>query len=180
MKILILGPTGTGKSTQAKFIAKVFKLKHIETGKIFRRLAKRNKFIKRILEEGKLVPDKITLDLVYKLIKNKKNFILDGFPRRLSQAKAFKEDIDLVLFLKTTKKEAIKRLILRGRPDDTPDNVVKRYDVYLKRTLPVVRYYKKMGILVTINGGPPIKKVWENIKRVLIKYNKNNLRLKSI
>lgn len=170
MKLIILGPTGTGKSTQAIFIAKWLNLKHIESGAVFRKLAKKNNFIKKFMADGKLVPDKVVMKLIHNLTKKHENYILDGFPRKVSQARAFKDDIDLVLFLETTRKEAIRRLILRKRPDDTPDNVVKRYDVYLKRTLPVVRYYKRKGILITINGEPPIEKVWKEIKKILMKY----------
>ena len=173
MKLIILGPTGTGKSTQAIFIAKLLNLKHIESGGVFRRLSKKDNFIKKFMVDGKLVPDKIVMKLIHNLTKRHKNYILDGFPRKVSQAKAFKEEIDMVLFLETTKKEAIRRLILRQRSDDTHDNVVKRYEIYLKRTLPVVRYYKKKGILITINGEPPIKKVWEEIKKVLMRYQQN-------
>ena len=74
MKIIILGPTGSGKGTQSNFICKLLKLRHIETGKIFRKEAKKNKFIKKLLNEGKLIPDNITIKIVNKLIK-KDNFI---------------------------------------------------------------------------------------------------------
>ncbi len=167
MKIIILGPTGSGKGTQAKFIAKLLKLKHIEIGDHFRKLAKKNKFIKDILNKGDLVPDKIVLKLVKKLTNNNKNFILDGFPRKLSQARAFKDKVDLVLFLNVNKNDLIKRLMLREREDDTLENIHERYKVYLEQTIPVLNYYKKQGILITINGNPSIKKVSKEVKEVL-------------
>src|SRR3989344_6714632 len=170
MKIIILGPTGTGKSTQAKFIAKLLNLRHIEVGKEFRKLAKNNIFIKNLLKEGKLIPDNITITLVNKLTRNNENFILDGFPRTLKQAKMFKLRLNFVLFLKTSKKELIKRLVLRKREDDTKKNIEERYNLYLKKTLPVLNYYKKKGILININGNPAIKEVGKEIKKVLIRY----------
>ncbi len=168
MLIIIIGPTGSGKTTQAEFIAKVLKLKHIQTGKYFRKLAKKNKFFRKFIAQGKLIPDKPTLKIVNKLVKNKNNLILDGFPRNLPQAKAFKEKIDLVLYLKTSKKELIKRLKLRKRNDDTIKNIKKRYDIYLKKTIPVINFYKKKGILKIINGDPPQKEVSKEIRGFLI------------
>ena len=172
MKIIILGPTGTGKGTQAKLIAKLLKLNHIEIGKEFRKIANYDKYIKELISKGKLVPDNITLKLVKNLIKNNKNFILDGFPRDLNQTKSFKEKIDLVLYLKTSKKNLIKRLLLRKRFDDTKKNIEERYEIFLKRTLPVINYYKKGGILKVIDGNPSIKNVSKEIKKVLIRFRK--------
>src|SRR3989338_403856 len=166
MKIIILGPTGSGKGTQSNFICKLLKLRHIGTGKIFRKEAKKNKFIKKLLNEGKLIPDNITIKIVNKLIK-KDNFILDGFPRTLKQAKALKFGPDLVLFLKVDKKHIIRRLLLRKRFDDNRRNIEERYRIYLKKTFPVVNYYKKMKVLKTIDGNLSIKEVWKEIKEIL-------------
>lgn len=170
MKIIILGPTGAGKGTQAKFISKLLKIKHIDLGENFRKMAKRNRYINEVINKGRLIPDSIVLKIVEKLTKNKKNFILDGFPRKLSQAKVFKDKIDLVLFLKISKNEVVKRLKLRKREDDGLKNINERYRIYLKQTIPVVNYYKRKGILVAINGNPSIKKVNEEIKEVLEGY----------
>ena len=168
MKIILLGPIGTGKSTQAKFISKLLKLKHIEIGKEFRKLAKKDKFIKNLVSKGKLAPDNLTLKIVNNLVNN--NFILDGFPRTLKQAKMFKEKIDLVLFLNTDKKNIVKRLMLRKRKDDTKKLIERRYHIYLKKTMPVLNYYKKKGVLININGNNSVKQVSKEIKNKLIKY----------
>ena len=165
MKIIILGPTGSGKGTQSSFICKLLKLRHIGTGKIFRKEAKKNKFIKKLLNEGKLIPDNITIKIVNKLIK-KDNFILDGFPRTLKQARALKFTPDLVLLLKVDKKHIIRRLLLRKRFDDNRKNIEERYKIYLKKTLPVINYYKKKKLLIKINGNPNIKEVNKKIKKV--------------
>jgi len=170
MKIIILGPTGAGKGTQAKHISKLLKIKHIDLGENFRKIAKKNRYINEVINKGRLIPDSIVLKLVDKLTRNKKNFILDGFPRKLSQAKAFKNKIDLVLFLKISKNEVVKRLRLRKRADDDLKNINERYKIYLKQTIPVVNYYKKKGILVAINGNPSIKRVSKEIKEVLEGY----------
>ena len=168
MRIIILGPTGTGKSTQAEFISKMLKLKHIEAGALLRRLAKKNKLVRNFIDQGRLVPKEIVVKLVKKEIKNSKNFLLDGFPRTLSQLKSIDIKPDLVLFLKVDKYNLIKRLLLRKREDDSKENIEKRYRIYLKQTLPVLNYYRKKGILIEINGNPSIKEVSEDIKNKLI------------
>ncbi len=170
MKIIFLGPTGTGKGTQAKFISKLLKIKHIETGAIFRKESKKNIFIKKLLGQGRLIPNKITINIVNNEIRNKKNFILDGFPRTLVQANVLKFKPDLVLFIKTSKENLVKRLLLRKREDDTKKNIEERYHLYLKKTSPVIKYYKKKNVLVTVNGNPSIKEVSRNIKKILIRY----------
>ena len=170
MKIIILGPTGSGKGTQAKFISKFLKLKHIETGTILRKKAEKNKFIKSLLDAGRLVPANIVANIIKKEVKTKKDFILDGFPRTMSQLKKFNVKPYLVLYLDVSKSRLIKRLLLRKRFDDTKENIEERYKIYLKKTLPVINYYKKKKLLVRINGNPSIKKVSKNIKKILIKY----------
>jgi|SRR3989344_947419 len=172
MKIILLGPTGTGKGTQAKFISKLLRLNHIETGAIFRKESEKNILIKRLLKQGGLIPDKITINIVNKKINNKKKIILDGFPRTLKQAKALKFRPDLVLFIKTSKKNLVKRLLLRKREDDTKKNIETRYKIYLKKTIPVINYYRKMNVLKEINGNLSIKEVSRNIKKILISIGK--------
>jgi adenylate kinase len=169
MKIIILGPTGSGKSIQARFISKLLHIKHINVGEEYRKIAKKNKKIKDILSKGKLVPNKTTINLVNELAKNK-NYILDGFPRNLIQAKSIKNRIDLVIFLRTSKKEMVKRLLLRKREDDIKKNIEKRYEIYLKNILPILHYYKKLNILKEVDGNPSIKDVSKNIKKILIRY----------
>ena len=170
MRLIILGPTGTGKGTQAKFIARLLKIKHIESGAILRKEAKKNNFIKEIINKGKLVPDRLIIKIINKIIKNRKNFILDGFPRTLTQAKLLKFTPNLVIYLKTNKNNLVKRLLLRKRSDDTKENIKEKYNVYLKKTLPVINHYKRKKLLVTVNGNPSINQVSKNIKKILTKY----------
>ncbi len=169
MKIVILGPTGSGKSTQSEFISKLLKIKHINLGERFREIAKKNKYIKKFVSEGRLVPNKITLKLI-KNLTNKEDYVLDGFPRDITQAKSFKEKIDLVIFLKASKKKILERLSIRKREDDTLEDIERKYHIYLKQTLPVVKYYKNKKILATVNGTSKEKIVNEKIRKILIRY----------
>ena len=172
MRLIILGATGAGKGTQSRFISRILKLKHIEMGKLLRKEARKNKLIKKFMTQGKLIPNNITIKILNKEIKNRKDFVLDGFPRTLVQAKALRFKPDLVLFLNVGKDDIVKRLLLRKRFDDTKKNIEERYHLYLKKTLPVINYYKKKNILVTVNGNPSIKEVSKNIKEALMKFSK--------
>ncbi len=124
MKIVFLGPPGCGKGTQAQLISKNFGITHISTGDIFRNIIKTNKpkklaeTINKYVKEGLLVPDEIVFECVKAALKNKKNFLLDGYPRNLNQAKLldryFKnKGINKVFYFKISDKEIIKRLSSR-------------------------------------------------------------------
>lgn len=170
MKIILIGPTGSGKGTQAKFIANLLKIKHIDVGENFREMGKKNKLIRKLVNDGLLVPDRFVIGLINGLIRNKRSYILDGFPRKLSQAKKFRDEANLVLFLDVNKKNLVKRLLLRKREDDTTKNIVRRYKIFLKYTMPVINYYKRKGVLIKINGNPSINQVSKNIKKTLTQY----------
>lgn len=168
MKIILLGPTGSGKGTQADFISKLLRLKHIEAGEILRKEAKKNKLIKKIMEQGRLIPDKHVIRIINNKTRNYNNFILDGFPRTLKQSKSLKFIPDLVLFLDVKKENIVKRLLLRKRFDDNKKNIETRYKIYLKQTIPVVKYFNHKKVLIKVNGNPKIKDVSKDIKKILI------------
>lgn len=119
-KIIILGPPGSGKGTQAKLIAERYNIEHISTGDIFR--AKKNEYsdlgrkIKELIDNGQYVPDDITIKIVEEKITNMKTgYILDGFPRTIPQAEALKtfSDINYVICINVSKKTLVKRLSSR-------------------------------------------------------------------
>ncbi|MBU1030448.1 MAG: adenylate kinase [Nanoarchaeota archaeon] len=122
MKLLIIGPAGSGKGTQAKKIAEKYNLAHISTGDIFRENIKNNtqlgKIASKLINDGKLVPDEITNKMVEERIKKddcKNGYILDGFPRNIIQAKYLSkiDDVDSAIELKVSNKETVKRLSSR-------------------------------------------------------------------
>ncbi|MFT4304607.1 MAG: adenylate kinase [Candidatus Woesearchaeota archaeon] len=116
MKLLIIGPQGSGKGTQAKKIAEHYELKHISTGDIFRENIKNEtelgKLAKTYIDSGKLVPDEVTNDIVADKLKTEQKFILDGFPRNLKQAQFLDNcvEIDYVIVINLTDDEVMKRL----------------------------------------------------------------------
>lgn len=174
MKIIILGPPGTGKGTQAKIIAKEYGLKHISTGEIFRaEFLKKSKLglkAQRYWGAGNLVPDEVTIGLMKKNIP-KDNFILDGFPRNLEQTKELEKiaKADFVLDIESDKKIIIKRLIgrarIEGRRDDTPEVIKNRFHVYEKETKPLLKFYEKRVVKIDGNGTP--EEIFKNVKKVL-------------
>jgi adenylate kinase len=166
MRIIIIGPPGTGKETQSKFISKLLKIRHISSGDLIRKKAKTNPFIKRLINKGNLLPDKIVINIVKKELK-RKNFVLDGFPRTLVQAGVIKFKPNLVIFLNTNKNKCVERLLLRRRIDDNIKSIKRRYRLFLKKTVPVINYYKKMNYFHEINGNLPKKNVSNKIKNIL-------------
>jgi len=198
MKLIIMGPPGSGKGTVAERLAQDFKLKQISPGAILREEVKKNtsigQQIKTTMERGNLVPNKFVVELVKLEIGKSKNFILDGFPRSLDQAKEINDiKIDLVIYLDVPDKVLIERFqgrridpqtgkgyhlkyipppksILKRliqRPDDKPKVIKERLKVYHKTTTPVIKYYQRKKILQKVDGVPLPKIVYQAVKKLI-------------
>lgn len=165
-KIIVMGPVGSGKSTQAALLAKHFKVPHVETGTLFRQLSKTRQDIKEIIEAGKLAPDSLTLNILREELSGtryKRGFIVDGVPRNLTQAKRLPFNPDVVLYLRVRDDVNLKRLLLRGRADDTEELIKKRLAIYHRQTTPVLDFYKKQTKLLEIDGEPAIEVIFKDI-----------------
>jgi adenylate kinase len=185
VNILLLGPQGSGKGTQASRIADEYGFAHIATGEMLRNaIASETPFgrqVKPIVERGNLVPD----DLMIKLIRERldeddtrEGFILDGFPRTLAQAEALDSmlseigrDPDIVFALQvddeTSHERLHKRAVEEGRNDDTPEAIARRLAEYHDKTEPLIGYYRPRGNLVGIHAENPIDEVFGEIQEVL-------------
>lgn len=184
MNIIIFGPPGAGKGTQAKIIAQENNLVHLSSGELSRQMLNDKELgekIKKYLDSGQLVPNNIIIDIVEKFIEDNATcdgFIFDGYPRNLGQAKALdhlakkdKTNIHLVINLKLTEEEALRRILLRGkmsgRSDDNMKTVENRLRIYRERTAPILSYYRDQKKLKNIDGSQTIKKIAKEIKKII-------------
>jgi adenylate kinase len=185
MDLLVLGPQGAGKGTQAKRIAAEYEIPHVSTGDMFREaIAAESELGRRvapILASGALVPDDVTVALIRERLGQPDaadGFALDGFPRNLAQAEALDEmlgdidrSLDAILFFDLPDAIAIERMLKRAveenRPDDTPDVIARRLEIYHSDTEPVVEYYRATGKLVPLHAERPIEEVWAEISSAL-------------
>lgn len=179
MNLIILGPQGSGKGTQAKLLAEKYGLKHISTGALLREeVAKgtdKGKEIAKIMNSGALMSFPIMVEVIDpSLQKAKDGFILDGTPRDPQQSdhldKLFKERgivIDRVIVINISKEESLRRLQLRSktehRADDTPEAIVERLNLYQNTTLPVIEKFKQQGLVIEIDGTPDIQTIFQDI-----------------
>ena len=180
MRIILFGPPGCGKGTQAIFISESFSIPHLSTGDMLRSAVSSGSEIglkaKNIMESGGLVSDQIVLSIVEERIAKddcKKGFILDGFPRTVNQAEKLdlllstNNKLDYVLRIEVDEEEIIKRLIDRAREDDKPDIIKNRFKTYNLETQPLIPFYEERKILFNIDGMQEIEKVSEDIKKVI-------------
>lgn len=208
MRLILLGPPGAGKGTQAEILKNRLGIPHISTGDILRQVLKEDtelsRKVKKYVESGELVPDDLILDIIERRLLDldtKEGFILDGFPRTIKQAEGLDEllnkmnkQIDLVLYFSTSIPKIIERLTgrlvcskcgmnyhiknmppkkdricdvcggnLSQRNDDQEETVRKRIDVYLKQTVDLVGFYKKKGILRTIDANKEAQEVFKEL-----------------
>ncbi len=156
MRVVLLGPPGAGKGTQAQKLSEKLGIPHISTGELFRSNIENGTKLgleaKRYLDAGDLVPSELTNQLVDDRLSDSdaaNGFILDGFPRSTEQAKALHDmlgrrgtDIDAVLEFRVSQEELLERLKARGRADDTDDIILNRMKVYRDETAPLLEYYR--------------------------------------
>jgi adenylate kinase len=181
MRLLIMGPPGAGKGTQAKFIAEHFKIPAISTGDIFRANVSQGTPLgveaKSYMDKGEYVPDEVTNRMVRDRIDEPdavNGFLLDGYPRTLAQVDeldgmiAFTgHRLDAVVVLACDQDEIVERLLQRaqveGRADDTEDVVRRRQEVYAAETAPLIEIYRERGLLVEVDGMGEVSEVTQRI-----------------
>lgn len=164
MRIVMLGPPGAGKGTQAVRIAESVGVPHVATGDMLREAVaagtKLGRQAQEIMSRGDLVPDDLVIAMLMERISRDDamaGFILDGFPRTVGQAEALEDrmgtdGIDHVVSLDVPEDELVERMLSRGRSDDTEDTVRNRLVVYRAQTEPLVGYFSGRGILRSIDG----------------------------
>ena len=176
MRIVMLGGPGSGKSTYAEYLIKHFDITHIYPGDMFRKEMEKKseigKEIKDLMAKGKFAPNDIVLELIKKKVdQSPKGYVFDGWPRYMEQVNdMLKAQIgyDRAVFLNVSKEEVMKRLLARGRADDTVDIINDRIALYKKETGPVVEYFRKQPGFIEIKaeGGTPKETANEIINRI--------------
>jgi len=185
VNLLVLGPQGSGKGTQAKRLAEGRGIPHVSTGDMFRAAIAAETELGRqvgpILASGELVPDGLTVALIRERLGEPDaayGFVLDGFPRNLAQAEALEamlaeigRSLDAVLFFDLSDELALERLLRRardeGRDDDTPEVIGRRLEIYHEQTEPVVELYRATGKLVPLHAERAIGEVADEIEDAL-------------
>ncbi len=181
MRMLLMGPPGAGKGTQAKIVAERLGIPAISTGDIFRaNMAEETELgleAKRYVDAGEYVPDEVTNRMVRARLAEPdatKGFLLDGYPRTVAQVETLDEllaetgkMLNAVVVLKADNDEIVKRLLNRarveGRSDDTEDVIRRRLEVYDEQTHPLLEVYADHGVLVEVNGVGDVDEVTERV-----------------
>lgn len=181
MKIIIVGPEGSGKTTQAELLAEGFALHPVCVGDLVRAEIKKGTSLgqrcREVREKGGYLPDAEIDQLVLPYLGQldlSLGFVMEGYPRSLVQAQTLKTllkeqntYLDKAVFLTLSEEEAINRLTKRGRPDDTPSRIRGRLRAYYRDAEKMRLFYQSEGIFVGINGSPSVEEVYASIKQVL-------------
>lgn len=181
MQIILFGAPGVGKGTQAELLAKRFSIPHISTGDMLRSAIEAGtplgKQARQFVQSGGLVPDDVVIGIVREVLASEKcrnGFILDGFPRTTAQAEALQRIFDelhigsvIVVSLEVDEEEIVKRLLNRGRVDDSEKTIRNRLRVYADSTRPVKAFYKKHGNVREVDGVGTVEGVQESIVAAL-------------
>ena len=184
-RLLIVGPPGAGKGTQAVRVAEELSIPAISTGDIFRaNVSGRTELgvlAKSYMDKGEYVPDSVTNDMVRSRLAEedaREGFLLDGYPRTLDQVEALDgmlselgTPLDLVLLLVVEQEEVISRLVARGaeqgRSDDTEETIRRRLEVYAEQTAPLIDVYEQRGLVRRVDGKAPIDEVTSALREAL-------------
>lgn len=212
MRLIIMGPPGAGKGSQATNIVDTYQIPHISTGDIFRAALKNEtplgQLAKSYMDRGELVPDSVTNDIVAERLQEQdcqKGFLLDGYPRNIPQAQAFDKmlerfgwKVNAVIEISGEHQELIRRIVGRRvckncgatfhmenkrprvegvcdncegelvqRKDDSEETAKNRLDIYAAQTAPLLDYYTKRNLLVSIDGNQSFDKVFQDLKSAL-------------
>jgi len=181
MRLILLGPPGAGKGTQAQRLVERYGIVQLSTGDMLRAAVAAGTPVGRkakdIMDRGELVPDDVVVAIVSDRVDQqdaKAGFILDGFPRTVPQAEALdrmlaerRMPLDLVLALEVPEKTLVERLSARGRPDDDCETILERFRQFNSLTQPVLDYYGRRGILRRIDGDAPPDEVFNRVRRAV-------------
>lgn len=174
MKALLFGIQGSGKGTIGKQIAEKFAVPFISMGDLLRELrdeeTELGRLVKSYIDQGRFVPDDLAMEILNKRLDEedtKEGFVLDGVPRNLRQGELFKHDLDLLIVVNLSEKEAIRRLLSRGRHDDSEEKIKRRQDWHKENTIPLLKHYQAQGIrTIEIDNSPSEEEVRKSVNEL--------------
>lgn len=181
LNIVVLGPPGSGKGTQSARLAERFDLEHISAGALLRAEAESDSELREriepYLDAGKLVPLPLLMQVIEKAVTSlvaDRGIVFDGIPRSLEQASALDvllahhdRSLSAVIVLDVPDETVRKRLLARGRPDDTPEVIAERLHVYKTKITPIIERYSRQDVVCTVDGTGTRDAVFNRILRVL-------------
>jgi adenylate kinase len=185
MRIIFLGPPGSGKGTQARLLSGRLGVPAISTGEMLRAAVREGTELGRqaqeIMDRGELVPDAVMIGLIRDRVASpdaRDGFLLDGFPRTVEQARSLDEllagnagglsaVVNLLVPEPLLEDRLLHRATAEGRSDDRPEAIRERLRVYRERTEPLIAFYRQRGLLVEVNGVGPVAEVSDRIDRAL-------------
>lgn len=175
---MVIGPQGSGKTTQAKILAEKLGYKYLGTGEMLREILQKGEpgweILKKIFNEGKLIDDVTICKFVQEKFQQpeyEKGVVVDGYPRTVEQKNIFDPDFDIILYIKVSDEIAIQRLLTRGRFDDTRDAIRERLDLYHRETGPLLDIFLNEGKLWVVDGEQPVEAVTAQINKHLNSHN---------
>jgi adenylate kinase len=182
MNAILFGPPGAGKGTQAALLVRAHDLLHLSTGDLLRAAVGAGTAVgreaKAYMDRGALVPDALVLACLRERLQavaaagDRRGFLLDGFPRTVAQAEALERELGRdavthVVYLKLEDEEILRRLLQRGRADDTETVVRHRIQVYRQETTPLVAFYESRGVLRGVDGRGTVEEVQARVEAAL-------------
>ena len=185
MRLVFIGPPGSGKGTQSKRLLAYLGIPHLSTGEMLRgaklRSESEGQLAEQYMSRGQLVPDPIVMKIVGQRLLQPdcaRGCLFDGFPRTLNQARSLDQflreantPLDIVIELKADEGELMRRMLYRAtqerRSDDTPETISRRIEVYKRQTAPLIEYYREQGLLVSIDSMRQPDVVFSEIKTAL-------------
>ncbi len=182
MNILLLGPHGAGKSTQAHLLSAALHIPYISTGEMLRVLASQptdqGQLIRHRLERGEYMTDQEMIPLVDERLSQvdaQHGFILEGYPRTVAQVKALKTHIDLALSIYLSYEQSMSRLLARQRSDDTPESIARRLDHYQHDARHILEHFLDAGILRQVDGNQTVDQVQQALLDEISLFKKGTL-----